>query len=258
MSLQQRLLDGDICLGMSLRQARTADIARILADCGYAWMFLDLEHGSLSFDTIGQLALAGIQAGVTPLVRVPDHGPAAINRVLSNGAMGVIVPHVDTPAQAAAVAAQCRFPPLGLRSVPGALAQLGYMPRSFADAAAILNPATMCVVMLESAEAIDNADAIAAVPGVDCLFVGASDLSFALGVASEYGHPAMRAAVARVTQAAARHGKCAGIGGVGDPGLVRDYVALGCRLVLAGNDLGMLLDGLRRRAAALVDRANGS
>lgn len=252
-TLQKRLLAGETCLGMSLRQARTGDIARILADCGYAWMFLDLEHGSMSFDTIGQTALAGIQAGVLPLVRVPDHGAAVINRVLSNGAMGIIVPHVDTAAQAAVIATQCRFPPLGTRSVPGALPQLGYRPKTFAEAASILNASTMCVVMLESAEAIANADVIAAVPGVDCLFVGGSDLSFALGVPSEYGHKSMRDAVRRVCDVAQKHGKSAGIGGVPDAALAREYAAMGARLVLAGNDLAMLLDGLRRRAASLRD-----
>jgi 2-keto-3-deoxy-L-rhamnonate aldolase RhmA len=140
-----------------------------------------------------------------------------------------------------------------VRSVPGALPQLGYRPKTFAEAAEILNASTMCVVMIESADAVANAEKIAAVPGVDCLFVGGSDLSFALGVPSEYGHTSMRDAVRRVCDAAEKHGKSAGIGGVPDAALVRDYAAIGARLVLAGNDLAMLLDGLRRRAASLRD-----
>ena len=254
-SLRDRLAAGLPCLGMSLRLARTTDHAAILRDAGYHWMFLDLEHGTMSFDTLSQMALAGIEAGVCPLVRVPDHDPAPINRALSNGAMGVIAPHVDTPEQAAAVARACRFPPLGERAVPGAFPALGYTQRGFDEAAEILNRETLVVVMIESEAAVANAEAIAAVDGVDALFVGCSDLTFELGLPAQYDHPRIRECLIKVRDAAANQGKFSGFGGVGDDALAADYLGLGLNLMLAGNDLALLLRGARARAGALVSRA---
>ncbi len=253
--LRDRLAAGLPCLGMSLRLARTTDHAAILRDAGYHWMFLDLEHGTMSFDTLSQMALAGIEAGVCPLVRVPDHDPAPINRALSNGAMGVVAPHVDTPEQAAAVARACRFPPLGERAVPGAFPALGYTQRGFDEAAEILNRETLVVVMIESETAVANAEAIAAVEGVDALFVGCSDLTFELGLPAQYDHPDVRECLTKVRDAAASQGKFSGFGGVGDDALAADYLGLGLNLVLAGNDLALLLRGARARAGALVSPA---
>lgn len=248
--LRERLAERP-CFGMSCRLTRTTDIAAMLRDAGYDWMFLDLEHGPLGFDQICQQALAGVEAGVTPLVRVPDPAPAPIHRVLSNGAMGIIVPHVDDPETAAAIARQCRFPPAGERSVPGLVPQLGYAPISFREAAARLDPLTLCVVMIESARAVEAVDEIAAVEGVDILFVGASDLTFQLGVPSAYGDPRVAEAMARVAEAARRHGKIAGFGGVADAGMARRYIGLGMHFVLAGNDTTLFMQGARARLAGL-------
>ena len=251
-TFRQTLATGTPCLGMSLRLARTTDMPAIARDAGYNWLFLDLEHGTMSFDTLSQMALAAIEAGICPLVRVPGHDAAPINRALSNGAMGVIAPHVDTPEQAAAIARASRFAPIGERAVPGAFPALGYEPRTFDEAAAILNRETIVVVMIESELAIANADAIAAVEGVDCLFVGCSDLTFELGIPAQYDHPLMLESLEAVAAAAHKHGKAAGFGGVGDDALAAKYLGLGLNLVLAGNDLALVLRGARARAAALT------
>ncbi len=239
------------CFGVSCRLTRTTDIAAMLRDCGYDWMFLDLEHGPLSMDQITQTALAGVEAGVTPLVRMADAAPGPIHRVLSNGAMGIIVPHVDDPETAAAVARQCRFPPRGDRSVPGIVPQLGYAPRSFADAARILDPITLCAVMIESRAAVAAVDEIASVEGVDILFVGASDLTFQLDKPSAYGDPEMVATMQAVAAAAQKHGKICGFGGVADALMVQRYIGFGMNFILAGNDQTMFLQGARARLAAL-------
>jgi 4-hydroxy-2-oxoheptanedioate aldolase len=249
-TLAHRLADRP-CFGISCRLTRTTDIAAMVRDCGYDWMFLDLEHGPLSMDQITQTALAGVEAGVTPLVRMADASPGPIHRVLSNGAMGVIVPHVDDPETAAAVARECRFPPLGNRSVPGIIPQLGYKPRSFADAAKLLDPVTLCAVMIESRAAVAAVDEIAAVEGVDILFVGASDLTFQLGKPSAYDDPEMIGAMERVAAAARKHGKVSGFGGVADAAMARRYIDLGMHFVLAGNDQTMFLNGMRARLADL-------
>ena len=240
------------CLGVSVRLARTPDIAAMVRDCGYDWMFLDFEHGPLSFDQLSQIALAGVEAGVTPLVRVPDAGAPMINRALSNGAMGIIVPHVEDAATAAEVARHCRFPPEGARAVPGILPQTGYHPRPWAERAAALNRDTLCVVMIESPAAGAAADAIAALPGVDALFLGASDLTFSMDMPGAYDDPAVVSAVETVVAACARHGKIPGFGGPGEAAVARRFMAAGMRLVLAGNDQNLFLAGARDRREALL------
>ena len=249
-SLRDKLV-ARACFGMSCRLTRTTDIAAMLRDAGYDWMFLDLEHGPLGFDQICQQALAGVEAGVTPIVRVADPKPGPIHRVLSNGAMGVIVPHVDDPETAAGIARQCRFPPCGDRSVPGLVPQLGYRPISFREAAEQLDPVTLCVVMIESVRAVEAVDEIAAVEGVDVLFVGASDLTFQLGVPSAYGDPRVAGAMEKVANAARRHGKVAGFGGVADAETARRYIGLGMHFILAGNDTTVFMQGARARLATL-------
>ncbi|HJP20320.1 MAG TPA: aldolase/citrate lyase family protein [Alphaproteobacteria bacterium] len=245
--LRQRLATGQVCYGAGVRLSRTPEIARIFRDCGFSWIFLDLEHGALDFDAIGQISCAAIEAGITPLVRVPDHDPTTINRVLSIGAMGVVVPHVDRAEQAAEVARHCRFPPQGARTSPGGFLQLGYRPHNSREAMDLLNRETLVVAMIESAEALENAEAIAATDGIDCLLVGCNDLAFDLGIPGQLADPQIEAGLRKVEQAATAAGKLAGIGGVGEAELLRRYQALGFTLVLAGNDLTLLVAGARAK-----------
>ncbi len=249
--LRQRLASGQTCHGAGVRLSRTPEIARIFRDCGFSWIFLDLEHGALDFDAIGQIACAAVETGITPLVRVPDHDSTTINRVLSIGAMGVVVPHVDTAAQAAEVARHCRFPPQGARTSPGGFLQLGYGPHKAREAMDQLNRETLVVAMIESAEALENAEAIAATEGVDCLLVGCNDLAFDLGIPGQLADPKIEAGLQKVAAAATAAGKWAGIGGVGEAELMRRYQKLGFILVLAGTDLTLLVAGARAKIDAL-------
>jgi 2-keto-3-deoxy-L-rhamnonate aldolase RhmA len=225
--------------------------ARAAAETGYDWIFLDLEHGSADFRTLCETMLAALAVGLAPVVRVPNHDPALAARVLTNGALGVIFPHVDTPQQAAACAAASRFAPEGHRGVPAFFPQLGLVKRPLADVTGRMNRLTDVIVMIESAQAVANAPAIAAVPGVDALFVGASDLTVEMGKPGEYRDPAVRAALARVARACAASGKQAGIGGIADAALLADLAAEGYGFMLAGNDLDIFLPAARARAEAL-------
>jgi len=238
-------------LGLGLRMLHGILGARVAAETGYDWLFLDLEHGASDFRTLSETMLAALSVGLAPVVRVPGHDPADANRVLTNGALGVIFPHVDTAAQAAHCAAACRFAPEGSRGVPAFFPQLGLNKPPLAEATARLNRLTDVIVMIESAEAVANAPAIAATPGVDMLFVGASDLTVEMGRPGDYRDPTVQAALRRVAGACAAHGKIAGIGGVGDATLLAELGGLGYRFVLAGNDLDLFLPAARARVTAL-------
>lgn len=242
---------GGLALGMGLRQARTVDIASIAGTCGFDWLFIDTEHNSMSIDTAAQIAMAAIATGVTPIVRVPGHEHHHCARALDNGALGVVVPHVDTAEQAKKIADFCRYPPLGHRSIAGNMPALRFAALPVGEATQRMNEENLVVVMLETPLAIENAEAIAAVPGVDVLLVGTNDLCAEMGIHGQFGDPRVSAAYDKVIAACKKHGKFPGMGGVYDPALMQKYVGMGMRFILSGNDLAFLMAAAKERAAML-------
>lgn len=236
-----RLTSGQLAIGIGLRQARTVDIAPAMKQAGYDWLFLDLEHGALGLDTTMQISSAALGAGITSLVRVPRGQYDMATRVLDGGAWGLVMPHVDTPEEAREIVDRVKYPPLGHRSVVGALPQIGFAAMPMADASAAINANMLVVVMLESPLAIANADKIAAVPGIDALLIGASDLSMEMGIPGQYYHADMVKAFETMIAACKTHGKWPGIGGIYTEEGLRKYVPMGIKLVIAGSDLSFLM-----------------
>ena len=251
--LRRQLAGDGLALGMNVRHSRTAEIGPILRDCGYAWMFLDDEHSPVDPGIAYQMALSALAAGVCPFVRLRSDDPVVIARALSNGALGVMVPHVHTAAQAVAAARASHYPPDGSMSIPGFFPQFGYRRRPIAEATALFNREVFVVAMIEWAEAVGNAAAIAAVDGIDALFVGASDLSYDMGLPGGYADARVEAAIAEVARAARAAGKSCGLGGFHDDAWWARQVKAGVRMVLTQNDLIMLVDGASRRAGFFRD-----
>ena len=248
---KRRLAAGKIALGMGVRQARTVDIASIAKTCGFDWLFIDMEHSSIDADLASQISLAALATGVTPIVRVPGHEHHHASRLLDNGAMGVVVPHVDTAAEAQRVASHCKYPPIGHRSVAGAQPQLGFKSLAVGEAMRLVNQETLVVVMLETPAAIKNADAIAAVKGIDVLLIGTNDLCAEMGMPGQFSHKKVEDAYTTVIAAARKHRKFPGMGGVYDPPLMQKYIEMGMRFILAGSDFSFLVAAARQRASVL-------
>ena len=248
---KERLQAGELVLGVGLRQARTVDIGRIMKTAGYDFLFIDLEHNSMSVDLAGQISIAAQDAGITPVVRVPGYEHFHATRALDAGAQGIVVPHVDTADVAARMVSHCMYPPIGYRSVTGALPQLDFEAAPLGEATAAINGATLLILMLETPQAIDNVEEIAAVPGYDVLLLGTNDLCLEMGIPGQLDHPRVGEAFERVIAACKAHGKYAGLGGVYDPPLMQRYLAMGFRLVLAGSDLTFMLAAAKERAAAV-------
>jgi len=233
-SLKDALAAGRRMFGFNIRLSRTPETVAIARSCGFDWLFIDTEHSALDLDTVQTLCLAGLAAGLSPLVRVPDAAAAA--RVLDIGAGGIIVPHVETAAEAHAVAQRCLFAPAGHRSLSGPLHQLGLAALPTREIMRRANEETVVVVMLESPRAIANADAIAAVPGVDILLIGSNDLAAEAGIPGALDDPLIEAAYRTLVEACNRHGKQAGMGGIYNHDLMRRYLALGIRFAQGGGD----------------------
>jgi 2-keto-3-deoxy-L-rhamnonate aldolase RhmA len=244
---KQRLAAGQLCLGMALRQARTVDIGRVLAACGFDFAFIDMEHNSMGVDTAAQIAVACHDAGVAPLVRVPGYEHYLATRLLDAGALGIVFPHVDTAEHARQLVSNCKYPPMGHRSLGGPMAQLGFRPHPRAESTAAVNAATLLVMMLETPAAIEQAEAIASVPGVDVLLIGTNDLTLEMGIAGQYDDPRVVRAYETVLAACTKHGKHPGMGGIYDHPTMERYVRMGARFVLCGSDISFLMAGGQAR-----------
>jgi 2-keto-3-deoxy-L-rhamnonate aldolase RhmA len=248
---RDRLEKGELSLGIGLRQTRTVDIAPAMKACGYDWLFIDLEHNSMDLDMAVQISVAALAAGIAPIVRVPARQYWMATRVLDGGAIGIVMPHVDTPEEARDIAAGLRYPPQGHRSVAGGLPHFNYVPMSIAETCAAMNEALLVTVLIETPRAVENAAAIAAVPGIDCLLIGTNDLAMEHGVPGGFSDERIVAAYRTVTDACRANGKWAGLGGINDEALIRRYVEMGVRMVLGGSDLGFLMSAASERAKAL-------
>jgi 2-keto-3-deoxy-L-rhamnonate aldolase RhmA len=243
------LAAGDISLGIGIRGLRSGEIARIMKSAGFDWLFIDLEHGPSSVETAFSISVAALDAGIVPMVRVPAGELALAARCLDGGALGIFVSHIDTVEDARAAVNALRFPPLGHRSAGGSYPQLGFRGGSAKDVIPAIEQATMIVATFETPKAIENAAAIAAVPGIDALAMGLNDLSVEMGIPGQLGHERIAAAVALVVQAGQSAGKFVGFGGVYQTDLMKKYIGLGMRMILCGSDVSLLLAAGHQRAA---------
>ena len=162
-----KLRNGDLAVGIGLRQARTVDIAPAMKTVGFDWLFIDMEHNSMDLDMVVQICVTARAAGISPIVRVPGFQHFHASRALDGGAQGIVFPHVDDAETAMQLVEYCRYPPVGTRSVYGTLPQLDFEALPLDQATLAINNSTLLVFMLESPNAIANANAIAAVPGVE-------------------------------------------------------------------------------------------
>lgn len=247
--VKDKLARGELVASMTVRLARTAEIARIAKTAGFDMLYIDLEHAPLALDAAGQMCLAALDLGLMPAVRVPANTPDYISRLLDAGALGVIAPHVRSAAEARAVVRAAKLPPQGERSNTGAFPHLHY--RTFApdETAAAINEATMVIVQFETADVLTRADEIAAVEGVDIVLVGLNDMLADMGLPGQYDHPRVRDIYQSVIDACRRHGKHCGVGGLASrPDLIAEYVRMGARFVSSGTDLSFLLAAATARA----------
>lgn len=237
---------------MTVRLVRGIEIVAIAKTAGFDSIYIDMEHSSFSFETTSQICMAAIAIGVAPFVRVPANTPEYISRVLDGGALGIIVPHVRSAAEANAVVRAAKFLPFGERGVSTGLPHLQFRNFPQAEALAAINEATMVIVQFESMAAVAEAEEIVSVDGVDMVLIGTNDLLADLGIPQQYDHPKVREVYEKTFAACRKHGKHIGVGGLASkPGLTAEFVRMGARYVSTGTDLGFLLTAATERAKAV-------
>lgn len=240
-----------LSLGVGLRSARTVDIGKAMKTAGFDWLFIDMEHNAMSLDDAANISVAAQDAGIAPIVRVPGFEHHHATRALDAGAQGIVVPHVDDVETAKQMVQNVRYAPLGHRSMYGAQPQVDFETHPQGDLMAAMNEATMLVLMIESPQGVANADAIAALPGVDALLIGTSDLTAEMGIPGQLDHPDVVAAYETVIAACRRHGKHPGMGGVYNPDLMKKYIGMGMRFILSGSEFSFMMAGAKAQSAAV-------
>ena len=227
-----------VVLCACLTQARTPDLVLATADVGFDAVYVDLEHSSTPLDVTATLCTTALGIGLTPFVRVPSHDAATITRVLDGGALGLIVPHVESAGEAATLSRLVHVPPIGRRAV------YGYTPLAAVSGlggealAHELSRRTVFAPMVESRAAIDQVGQIAAVDGVDLVLVGAHDLTADLGIAGQFSHPDFAGALGKVADECRAHGTHFGVAGIADSGVLAGLLDKGLRFISAGTDIG--------------------
>ncbi len=251
-SLADTLRAGKLGLAIIVKQVQSVDIAVAAKTCGYDAINIDLEHSVIPEAAAAQICVTALNIGLTPLVRVASHDAYYANRILDAGALGIVAPHVNSADEARAIVKACKFAPLGERSVAGNWPHFGYQAWPADEVRRLMNASTTVIVMLETPEAVERADEIARVPGVDILHIGSTDLCDALGIPGKFDDPALERCFQRVVTACRAHGKFAGAGGLGTaPDVMQKMVRMGVRFVTAGNEWAFMLAAARQRATML-------
>jgi 4-hydroxy-2-oxoheptanedioate aldolase len=256
--VKEKLARDEVVASMTVRLVRNIEIARMAASAGFDTLYVDVEHNGFSWDTTGQICQAALAAGITPFVRVPNSDAQNVAAALNGGALGVIAPHVRSAADARRVVAAAKFPPLGERSAGGPLPHLQFRSFPAAQSDPVLNDATTVMVMMETLEALEHVEEIAAVEGMDMMMIGTSDLTAEMGIPGKYDDPRVRSAYERTIAACRKHGKHVGVGGLASrPDLVAEYVRMGARYVSTGTDLGFLLGTCMQKAQQVRELKKG-
>lgn len=231
---------------LNLGSAVSAEIAAL---AGYDWLLVDLEHGSGDYRDLSHQLWAAQASHSAVIVRAPALWAPDIKRVLDLGPHGIMIPNIENADQAVAAVKAVRIPPLGSRGAATSTRASGY-GYGYEAYVQKSNSSLLLVVQIESLEGLANVHQIAAVDGIDVLFVGPLDLSISMGVRDPLGDDGFRKALVSVVEAAHRSGKSAGI-------LARNeteaeiYLSIGFRLVAAGSDRGFLASAMRKGADAL-------
>lgn len=206
------------------------DLVEIFGAIGYDFVMIDCEHGPMDLDQVEHMVRAAEVFGITPIARIPDHAESTVLRYLDRGLQGVIVPHVNTGEEAAAVARASRYYPEGYRGMGGGRAHDYGIRVSRQESTQWVNSQVLCIPMVEDVQAIDNLDAILAVPGADILHVAASDLGQSLG---NPGPAEVRRVMGEVIPRIRAGGKMVGVGGnnPADAAGVAEFIKLGANMV---------------------------
>ena len=241
--VKRTILSGGTALGAFVVEFATPGLPRIIAAAGADFVVYDMEHSGFGIETIKSLLAATRATDLMPAVRVPATEYHFIARALDAGAVGIMVPMVEHSMQALRIASAAKYPPVGRRGAAFGVAHDDYLGRDVVDAMRSANAETLLIAQIESAAGVTNVDEIAAVEGIDVLWVGHFDLTNSLGIPGQFDHPTYLAALESVRAACRKHGKATGFM-PGSPAEARKMRDLGFNVLAFGTDALLYRDAL--------------
>jgi 2-dehydro-3-deoxyglucarate aldolase/4-hydroxy-2-oxoheptanedioate aldolase len=247
--VRQKIAQSGLAVGTMVFEFATTGVARIAAAAGADFLLFDMEHTGWSIDTLRML-FATTPSTVAPLVRVPATEYHFIARVLDVGAAGIMVPMVESAEQAQRIVQSAKYPPQGRRGTAFGVAHDDYQMGDILDTMRSANREGLLIAQIETARGVENVEAIAAVEGIDVLWIGQFDLSTSLGIPGQFDHPDFQRAMDRVLSAAARHKKWAGYM-LTDATQAPAFYQRGFRILAYGGDIWLYQNALREGITAV-------
>lgn len=248
--VKRTLRTGGVALGAFVLEFNTTGIGRIVCEAGAEFVVYDMEHTGWSVETVRGLIATSRGADLAPFVRVPATEYHFLARVLDMGAMGLMVPLVETEDQARRIVESSKYPPLGRRGAAFGVAHDDYTGGDLAEKIKAANEEQLLIAQVETARGLDNVEKIARVEGIDVLWIGHFDLSNSLGIPGQFAHAKFQNAVDQVLDAASRNGKAAGyMASSVEEG--RELIERGFRILAYGGDLWIFQQALREGIEAI-------
>jgi 2-keto-3-deoxy-L-rhamnonate aldolase RhmA len=238
------LAEGKAVSGPIMEEIRTVGVVKYLAMAGHDFLWFDMEHNFLDWDTLLTLVQTSISADIVPLIRVTDLSYPLVARALDTGAYGVIIPRVESGVEVEQAVSYAKYPPLGRRGA-GGQARNAYMARDARAAVEEGNALSMVIVQVESLAAVDIIEEIASVPGLDVVCVGPQDLSISMGLHGEFEHPEFVKTIQRIVDGCAKHNVPVGMVSRNAASFERWY-GMGIRFLVCSSDGAMLLQAARQ------------
>ena len=248
--LRERLAQGHLVIGTMLVEVRQPSVMTMLANAGFDFVLIDNEHGPFSVETIADLSRAARDAGVTPIVRIPELTYAHVAQSLDGGAQGIMLPRVTERAQVEDCVRFMKYPPAGRRGAVLGRGHTRFKGGPLAETLAASNRETFLLVQIETAEAVERLDQILTVPGVDAALVGPTDLSVALGVPGAMDDPKLVGAIERTMTSCTAHRVLPAIH-TNDVAMTAAWALRGMRLVSINSEVGLLTAGARAAVTAI-------
>ena len=212
--VKKTLRDGGLSIGTMVFEFNTTGIGRLAAASGAEFVLFDMEHTGWSIETIRMLLATTVAANIVPLVRIPATDYQFVARVLDMGTMGIMVPMVQDAEQATNLVQYAKYPPVGRRGGAFGVSHDNYESGDAVDKMTSANDETLLIAQIETVTGLENVEQIAAVDGIDVLWIGQTDLSNSMGIPGQFEHPDFQAAVDRVVSVARAAGKAAGYMGM--------------------------------------------
>lgn len=255
---RERLSKGETVFGSGLQVYASAEVPRTFAAAGFDYVFIDSEHGPFNLETMHAMIKSSHDSGITPIVRVGELAYSLVARLLDCGAHGIILPRVEDPKILEEALSWMRFPPLGKRGYGVNPTMVDYEARNFKEIIEHQNREVLTVCQFETITAIERADELLSVKGLDIMMIGPADLSISLGIPGQFDDPLLISTVEGVIAKCNKYGVVPGIQ-TRNVAMAKAWAERGMRFVGASAEHGLLLEKAKETVAALhTVRAQGA